>query len=155
MDQTILILSCLLLILLQVFHIFEEIAGRAYELAGSLRKYLLVASLLVTLNVLFLALIVLDLRAGYILGLIGSLQIMDVPILLYGRAGLSGQIQLPIKRYMYMVYIYSQTFDFQRFGYGVALSWIFFVIVLILTLIVIVTSRYWVYYEVEQEGAAV
>ena len=72
MDQTILILSCLLLILLQVFHIFEEIAGRAYELAGSLRKYLLVASLLVTLNVLFLALIVLDLRAGYILGLIGS-----------------------------------------------------------------------------------
>ena len=89
-----------------------------------------------------------------IMGLIGSLQIMDVPILLYGRAGLSGQIQLPISRYMYMVYIYSQTFDFQRFGYGVALSWIFFVIVLILTLIVIVTSRYWVYYEVEQEAEA-
>lgn len=72
MDQSTLVLSCLLLILLQVFHIFEEIAGRAYELAGSLRTYLLAASVLVTLNVLFLALIVLDLWAGYILGIVGA-----------------------------------------------------------------------------------
>jgi multiple sugar transport system permease protein len=87
-----------------------------------------------------------------ILGIIGSLQILDVAILLYGRAGLSGAIQMPQEKYLYMVYNYIQVFDFQRYGYGVALSWIFFVIVLILTILVLASSKYWVYYEVAQEG---
>ncbi len=87
-----------------------------------------------------------------ILGIIGSLQVLDVPILLYGRAGLSGNIQMPRDMYMYMIYVYSQVFDFQRYGYGVALSWIFFIIVLILTLLLLISSKYWVYYEVPQEG---
>jgi multiple sugar transport system permease protein len=87
-----------------------------------------------------------------ILGLIGSLQILDVAILLYGRTGLSGAITLPRDKYFYMVYNYSQVFDFQRYGFGVALSWLFFVFILVLTLVVIVSSRYWVHYEVAQEG---
>ena len=87
-----------------------------------------------------------------ILGIIGSLQILDVAILLYGRAGLSGAIQMPQEKYLYMVYNYIQVFDFQRYGYGVALSWIFFVIVLILTVLVLASSKYWVHYEVAQEG---
>lgn len=87
-----------------------------------------------------------------ILGIIGSLQVLDAAILLYGRAGLSGSIQMPQDKYLYMVYNYIQVFDFQRYGYGVALSWIFFVIVLILTLLVLASSKYWVYYEVAQEG---
>ncbi len=87
-----------------------------------------------------------------ILGIIGSLQILDVAILLYGRAGLSGAVQMPQDKYLYMVYNYIQVFDFQRYGYGVALSWIFFVIVLVLTLLVLASSKYWVYYEVSQEG---
>lgn len=87
-----------------------------------------------------------------ILGLIGALQVLDVPILLYGRAGLSGNIEMPRNMYMYMIYVYSQVFDFQRYGYGVALSWIFFIIVLVLTVILLLTSKYWVYYEVAQEG---
>jgi len=87
-----------------------------------------------------------------ILGIIGALQILDVPILIYGRAGLSGNIQMPQKYYMYMIYVYSQVFDFQRYGYGVALAWIIFIIVLLLTLLLLYTSRYWVYYEVPQEG---
>ncbi len=87
-----------------------------------------------------------------ILGIIGSLQILDVAILLYGRAGITGSVQMPQDKYLYMVYNYIQVFDFQRYGYGVALSWIFFVIVLILTLLVLASSRYWVYYEVAQEG---
>jgi multiple sugar transport system permease protein len=89
-----------------------------------------------------------------ILGIIGSLQILDVPILIYGRAGLSGNIQIPQKYYMYMIYVYSQVFDFQRYGYGVSLAWIIFIIVLLLTLLLIFTSRFWVYYEVPQEGDA-
>jgi multiple sugar transport system permease protein len=87
-----------------------------------------------------------------ILGLIGSLQILDAAILLYGRTGLSGSITMPAEKYFYMVYNYSQVFDFQRYGYGVALSWIFFVIILVLTVLIVATSRYWVYYEVSQEG---
>lgn len=87
-----------------------------------------------------------------ILGIVGALQILDSAILLYGRAGLSGTITLPGDLYMYMVMVYSQVFDFQRYGFGVALSWIFFVIVLILTLLLLFSSRYWVYYEVAQEG---
>ncbi len=90
-----------------------------------------------------------------VLGIIGSLQILDSAILLYGRTGLSGTTSMPGDLYMYMVYVYSQVFDFQRYGYGVALSWIFFVIVLVLTIILLVTSRYWVYYEVSQEGGTV
>ena len=89
-----------------------------------------------------------------ILGIIGALQILDVPILIYGRAGLSGNIQLPQKYYMYMIYVYSQVFDFQRYGYGVALAWIIFIVVLALTLLLLFTSRLWVYYEVPQEGEA-
>ena len=89
-----------------------------------------------------------------IMGLLGALQVLEVPILLTGTGGQSGRIQMAQDMFMYMVYTYSQVFDFQRFGYGVALSWIFFVIVLLLTLIIIGTSRYWVYYEVAQEGEA-
>ncbi len=87
-----------------------------------------------------------------ILGIIGSLQVLDVAILLYGRAGLSGAVQIPQDNYLYMVYVYTQVFDFQRYGYGVALSWIFFVVVLLLTLVVLASSRYWVFYQVDQDG---
>lgn len=63
----------LLLILLQIYHIFEEIALEAYKLAGSLSKYLLVASVLVTINVVALYLLLLDLPAGYLLAALGAL----------------------------------------------------------------------------------
>ena len=63
----------LLLILLQIYHIFEEIAMEAYTLAGSLSKYLLVASVLVTLNVVALYLLLRDRPAGYPLAFLGAL----------------------------------------------------------------------------------
>ena len=63
----------LLLILLQIYHIFEEIAMEAYKLAGSLTKYLLVASVLVTVNVVALYLLLRDLPAGYVLAALGAL----------------------------------------------------------------------------------
>jgi multiple sugar transport system permease protein len=87
-----------------------------------------------------------------VLGIIGSLQVLDAAILLWGRAGLTGATMLPGKYYLYMVYVYNQIFDFQRYGYGIALSWIFFIVVLILTLLLLASSRFWVYYEVAQEG---
>ena len=63
----------LLLILLQIYHIFEEIALEAYKLAGSLNKYLLVASVLVTINVVALYLLLRDLPTGYPLAFLGAL----------------------------------------------------------------------------------
>lgn len=95
-----------------------------------------------------------------IMGIIGSLQVMAVPILFAGTSGMAGTgamgrgAGVARERYMYMVYLYTQMFAFQRFGYGVALSWLFFLVILILTAIVLVSSRYWVYYEVAQEGEA-
>lgn len=72
MEQQMLVLAYLLMTLLQIYHIFEEIGARAYVLAGSLGKYLLVASVLVTLSFLSLALLILDLRIGYFLAVVGA-----------------------------------------------------------------------------------
>ena len=61
------------LILLQIYHIFDEIALEAYKLADSLTKYLLVASVLVTINVVALYLLLRDRPAGYVLAAVGAL----------------------------------------------------------------------------------
>jgi multiple sugar transport system permease protein len=87
-----------------------------------------------------------------ITGIIGSLQLLSVPLLLAGSGAMGSSSGLGRERYVYMVYQYLQIFDYQRFGYGVALAWLLFAVVLILTIIVMVTSKYWVYYEVSQEG---
>ena len=42
-----------------------------------------------------------------ILSVVGALQVMDVPILIYGRQGLDGSLAMPRTFYTYMIYIYS------------------------------------------------
>ncbi len=64
----------LLLLLLQTLHILEEIGLEAYREAGSLKRYLIVASGLVTINYVPLFLMLRDIPAGYILGLLGALM---------------------------------------------------------------------------------
>lgn len=89
-----------------------------------------------------------------VLGIIFSLQVLVEPILLSGSVSGSGMSSIPPRpNYMYMVHTYVQIFANQRFGYGSALLWMLFVLTLVLTIVVFRTSRYWVYYEVEQEGA--
>lgn len=90
-----------------------------------------------------------------ITGIIGSLQLLAVPLLLAGSGAMGGKAGIGRERYVYMVYQYLQIFDYARFGYGVALAWLLFAVVLVLTVIVMVTSKYWVYYEVPQEGEGV
>jgi hypothetical protein len=63
----------LLLILLQIYHIFEQIALEAYKPARSLNRYLLVASVLLTINVAALYLLLRDLLAGYLLAALRAL----------------------------------------------------------------------------------
>jgi hypothetical protein len=53
------------MLFLQTIHIFEEIGMKAYEMVGSLNKYLIVASFLVFASYLPLILILLDINAGY------------------------------------------------------------------------------------------
>jgi len=62
----------LLLMFLQILHIFEEIGLEAYKVAGGLGKYLGVASILVAVNFLALFLMVQGLTLGYILALFGA-----------------------------------------------------------------------------------
>ena len=89
-----------------------------------------------------------------IISIIYSLQVLVEPILLGGgSAGASMGTMPPRPNYMYMVHTYNQIFINQRFGYGTALLWLLFAMILVLTLLVFRTSRYWVYYETEQEGA--
>ena len=67
-----LILAYLLMMLLQIFHIFEEIGCGTCKVAHSLKIYLIVASVLVTINFTTFILILLGIRIGYYLGLFTS-----------------------------------------------------------------------------------
>ena len=67
-------ISILVLVFIQILHIFEEIAMEAYTLIpkGSLSKYLLAASGLVTLSMVTLLMILFELVVGYYFGLVVS-----------------------------------------------------------------------------------
>lgn len=67
-----LILSYLLMMLLQIWHIFEEIGCGAYKVAHTLTRYLFAASVLVTINFTAFTLILNGNKAGYYLGLFTS-----------------------------------------------------------------------------------
>jgi hypothetical protein len=64
----------LLLLVFQFLHILEEIGLEAYQKAGSLDRYLKVASVLVIANAVPLFLMLLGRPAGYTLGLLGALM---------------------------------------------------------------------------------
>ena len=63
----------LTMLLLQTIHIFEEMGFKAYEVVGSLKKYLVVASFLVIINYLPLFLILQGFTIGYYMGFLSSL----------------------------------------------------------------------------------
>ena len=73
MSTQVIMLWYVALLLLQMLHILEEIALEAYKVAGSLKKYLLAASVIVTLNYVPLFMMVFDLRLGYVLACAGAL----------------------------------------------------------------------------------
>jgi hypothetical protein len=72
-SPTILIIYSILLIL-QIIHIFEEIAMEAYTISriGSLKKYLLISSLIMTVYITSFLLLALHLFVGIIFGLFCS-----------------------------------------------------------------------------------
>ncbi len=88
-----------------------------------------------------------------IMHIIGALQVLQLPILLSEVGSGEGLATMtPRSTYMYSIHAMRQIIVYSRYGYGAALLWIFFAVILLLTLLVFRTQRYWVYYEVVQEG---
>jgi ABC-type sugar transport system permease subunit len=85
-----------------------------------------------------------------IMGIIGSLQVLVAPLLL---AGATLSSIPPPDNYFYLVEVYEQVFAHQNFGYGTALLWLLFLVIVAFSALVFRSARYWVYYEVDQEGA--
>jgi multiple sugar transport system permease protein len=86
-----------------------------------------------------------------VLTLIRSLQTLVAPMLLSGDQ----LATIPSRdNYLFLVHAYQQVFAQQRYGYGLALIWMFLVVIVALTYAVFKSSRYWVYYEVDQDGGA-
>jgi len=83
-----------------------------------------------------------------IMTIISSLQTYLQPILLNGSELLSRPIR---PNYLYVVHAFQSIFSTQRYAYGMSLLVILFVAIFILSLIVFTTSKYWVYYETDQE----
>jgi len=87
-----------------------------------------------------------------VMGLINSLQTVNLPLILTQPATYTQGLVPPRDIYLYMIHTYIQIFSNRRYGYGNALLWLLFVAVLILTGIVFWTQRYWVYSEQTGEG---
>jgi len=73
MSDNLFLILYLSMLFLQTVHLFEEIGFRAYEIVGSLNKYLFVASFLVFASYLPLILILLDIKAGYFLAFFSAI----------------------------------------------------------------------------------
>ncbi|MCL6613587.1 MAG: sugar ABC transporter permease [Firmicutes bacterium] len=86
------------------------------------------------------------------LGIINALQMWVPANILSSTVDANSFWNPKHSMYVFPSYALNQMMSAQRFGYGVALVWILFVLVLVLTQIVRATSRFWVFYAVEQEG---
>jgi len=79
-----------------------------------------------------------------VISIIGSFQIFDnVYVMTHGGPGTATLV--------YVMYLYQNGFEYQKMGYASALAWILFLIILALTWAQFRASRYWVYYEFEEE----
>jgi multiple sugar transport system permease protein len=80
-----------------------------------------------------------------VLGLIGSFQQLNLPLILSTVGLTTGVPPRPI--YLYMIHTYRQIFTYGRYGYGTALLWILFIVVVLLTWLVFWSAKFWVYEE--------
>jgi multiple sugar transport system permease protein len=86
-----------------------------------------------------------------------NLQLHVQPVMIFAETGASvggtGTLVSTPARSLYtaVTQIYQQVFVYSRYGYGVSIVWITFIAILILTQIIMRTSRFWVFYEVDQD----
>ena len=86
-----------------------------------------------------------------VLGLIGSFQQLNLPLLVT-KVGIAASSVPPRPIYLYMIHTYQQIFTNGRYGYGTALLWMLFIGILILTWIVFWSEKYWVYSDAPERG---
>jgi multiple sugar transport system permease protein len=86
-----------------------------------------------------------------VLGLIGSFQQLNLPLLVT-KVGIAASSVPPRPIYLYMIHTYQQIFTNGRYGYGTALLWMLFIGILILTWIVFWSEKYWVYSDASERG---
>jgi ABC-type sugar transport system permease subunit len=86
-----------------------------------------------------------------VLGLIGSFQQLNLPLLVT-KVGIAATSVPPRPIYLYMIHTYQQIFTNGRYGYGTALLWMLFIGILILTWIVFWSEKYWVYSDASERG---
>ncbi len=85
------------------------------------------------------------------LAIINAMQ-MFVPAAVLSQADSTSQFwNLKHSMLVFPAHALQQMMSSQRFGYGTALVWLLFIMVLIIALFVSKTSKYWVYYAVDQE----
>jgi len=87
-----------------------------------------------------------------VLGLIGSFQQLNLPLLVT-KVGITTAAVPPRPIYLYMIHTYQQIFTSGRYGYGTALLWMLFIGILILTWIVFWSEKYWVYSGASERGS--
>jgi multiple sugar transport system permease protein len=104
--------------------------------AGVWRRMLTITLPLITPVILF----------NLVMGVIGSFQIFAQALIIGGTNGEPLDSTL-----MYMVLLYKNAFRYFAMGYASAMAVVLFVAVLLLTLLIFRTSRYWVYYEGEEQ----
>ncbi len=79
-----------------------------------------------------------------VISIIASFQIFDnVYVMTRGGPGTATLV--------YVMYLYQNAFEYQKMGYASAMAWVLFLIILGLTWAQFRGSRYWVYYEFEEE----
>ncbi len=78
-----------------------------------------------------------------ILGIIGAMQMFDVPYVMTGGGPSESTLT-------YMFYLYNTGWVELNMGLASALGWILFIIIMIITLLVLRSSQAWVYYEGER-----
>jgi multiple sugar transport system permease protein len=86
-----------------------------------------------------------------VLGLIGSFQQLNLPLLVT-KVGIAASSVPPRPIYLYMIHTYQQIFTNGRYGYGTALLWMLFIGILLLTWIVFWSEKYWVYSDASERG---
>ncbi len=86
-----------------------------------------------------------------VLGLIGSFQQLNLPLLVT-KVGIAASSVPPRPIYLYMIHTYQQIFTNGRYGYGTALLWMLFIGILILTWLVFWSEKYWVYSGASERG---
>lgn len=90
-----------------------------------------------------------------IMSIIGALQVLQHAMLLAETGeGMNLAVAVPRPNYMLMVHIYATSFYHGNMAYGIAMLWLLFALILVFTALVFRSTKYWVYYEVDQEGEA-